>query len=147
MEDMKINPIALLLGGEKEERVYRNCLKHGPLSISDLAKRTDIKRPTLYAIIGTLLKDGYVTQTQFGKRTVYDAATPDIFEKKMQEQEEEMKRIVPSKRPWEVCSIRPSNRPNEAQRSSMLFRATDRPTIGAEDGCGNDSLGIDSTKA
>lgn len=90
------DPIQHLLGGKREETVYMHCLQNGPISISDLAKNTDIKRPTLYALVRHLSRQGYLSTTHVGKRILYDAVAPTVFEEHMARQTEELKERMPS---------------------------------------------------
>ncbi|MFA7309217.1 MAG: helix-turn-helix domain-containing protein [Patescibacteria group bacterium] len=51
---------------EKEIKVYLNLLKHGKTKPSDLAKLTNLSRPTLYNIARSLVSKGVIAEDQSG---------------------------------------------------------------------------------
>ncbi|MEM6997894.1 MAG: helix-turn-helix domain-containing protein [Patescibacteria group bacterium] len=61
-----------------ESEVYLIGWQHGPrLSVSDLQKYTEIKRPTIYHALGTLEEKELVEKTTNGKKTVFRFARPE----------------------------------------------------------------------
>jgi sugar-specific transcriptional regulator TrmB len=62
---------------DKEATVYLALLQVDSSSVLDLAKRTKIKRPTVYVILGSLAKKGLVTETTVGKKVHYHAESPE----------------------------------------------------------------------
>lgn len=63
--------------GEPEEKVYKALLGGGPLSISELSRRTGIPRVTIYTLLPHLLSLGLVSRSPKGKYKVYHAESPD----------------------------------------------------------------------
>lgn len=73
---------------KKEAKTFLAVLEIGPASISDIAKRAKIKRPTAYYIIEELIKKGLIVKVPSGKRIFYKAISPkkilNLLEKKKQ---------------------------------------------------------------
>lgn len=61
---------------EKESLVYVTLLKSGSLSMMELTKQTELKRPTVYLYIEKLKKEGLVSEIAVGKRKKYSATHP-----------------------------------------------------------------------
>lgn len=70
---------------DKEAAIYTALLQSGKASLSDIAKRTHIRRTTIYQHISSLLKKGFVSKSVKGKRILYVPENPkkvlDTFEK------------------------------------------------------------------
>jgi len=65
---------------EKEAKVYLELLGVDYSSPLELAKKTKIKRPTVYTILQSLEEKGLVSETTVGKKTRYQAEPPDKLE-------------------------------------------------------------------
>jgi sugar-specific transcriptional regulator TrmB len=65
---------------DKEATVYLALLSVEHASVLDLAKKTKIKRPTVYIVLDALAKKGLVSETTFGKKTHYYAEPPERLE-------------------------------------------------------------------
>ena len=82
---------------EKEASVYIALLQVDNTSASELAQKTDIKRPTVYVMLESLEEKGLVSETTEGKRTRYQAEPPERLEtyvqRRKQELEEQSKRL------------------------------------------------------
>lgn len=65
---------------DKEATVYLSLLSVEHASVLDLAKKTKIKRPTVYVVLESLLKKGLVSETTIGKKTHYQAEPPERLE-------------------------------------------------------------------
>ena len=65
---------------DKEVSVYLALLAVLNASVLDLAKKTKIKRPTVYVVLDSLLKKGLVSETTIGKKTYYYAEPPERLE-------------------------------------------------------------------
>ncbi|MDB5194800.1 MAG: transcriptional regulator TrmB [Parcubacteria group bacterium] len=65
---------------DKEASIYLALLTFENASALDLAKKTGIKRPTVYTAIETLARKGLVSETTVGKKTNYYAESPDRLE-------------------------------------------------------------------
>lgn len=71
-----MNTLKSLGLSEKHSKVYLVALENGECSVSFLAQRSGIKRTTVYEIIEDLIDDGFLFETQVGKKTLYGAVTP-----------------------------------------------------------------------
>jgi|CXWL01.1.fsa_nt_gi sugar-specific transcriptional regulator TrmB len=65
---------------EKEALVYLALLQVDFGSIHDIAAKTKINRTTVYPVLESLQKKGLVSETQEGKKTLYQAAPPERIE-------------------------------------------------------------------
>ena len=82
---------------DKEATLYLALLSVEHASVLDLAKKTKIKRPTVYVILETLSKKGLVSETTIGKKTHYYAEPPERLETFVERQKialEESQRIL-----------------------------------------------------
>jgi sugar-specific transcriptional regulator TrmB len=61
---------------EPEAAIYAELIKSPKLTISQIARATNIKRPTCYQHIETLLAKDLILRTPVGKRTFYNAVSP-----------------------------------------------------------------------
>jgi len=61
---------------KRTAKVYLACLELGPASISDIAKKANIKRPTVYLAMEELLNRKLVYRVVRGKSTLYHAEHP-----------------------------------------------------------------------
>lgn len=87
---------------DKEASVYLALLAVEHASVLDLAKKTKIKRPTVYVVIESLSKKGLVSETTHGKKTHYYAEPPErletFVEKRkiaLEESQKTLKDIIP----------------------------------------------------
>jgi sugar-specific transcriptional regulator TrmB len=87
---------------DKEATVYLSLLSVENASVLDLAKKTKIKRPTVYVILDSLAKKGLVSETTIGKKTNYYAEPPErletFVEKRkiaLEESQKTLKDIIP----------------------------------------------------
>ncbi len=71
---------------DKEAKIYLSLLQVENSSVLDLAKKTGIKRPTVYVTIESLAKKGLVSETSVGKKTFYQAESPERLETFLQRQ-------------------------------------------------------------
>ncbi len=74
---------------EKEADVYLALLELGEANIEQIAKKSGVKRTTVYYVIDTLKEKGYIEMSKSGKKILYYALNP----KKIGESLEEKKRI------------------------------------------------------
>jgi len=61
---------------ENAAKVYLSCLELGPSSIWDIAKKSEIKRPTCYVILEEMAWKGLATSENDGRRTKYSVISP-----------------------------------------------------------------------
>lgn len=66
--------------GEKEAIVYLALLQVDSDSVVNIAKKTKIKRPTVYIVLESLAKNGLVSEVEIGKKTHYAAEPPERLE-------------------------------------------------------------------
>lgn len=75
MELLKtLNQIGLT---EHQAKVYLSCLQLGVGSVLHIAKGAELKRPTVYLLLDELEAIGLVSQIKKGKKTLYQAGSPD----------------------------------------------------------------------
>lgn len=91
---MEINEDLGLFGlNGQEQRVYLLLARLGWSTVLQISRHCQIKRTTLYRLIESLVRKGYV-QTQVGEKTTfYNIAPPDSFETSILELEEKSKRM------------------------------------------------------
>ncbi len=65
---------------EKEAKVYLYLVAVDHASVLDIAKKTLIKRPTVYTTLQSLAKKGLASETTVGKKTHYQAEPPERLE-------------------------------------------------------------------
>lgn len=87
---------------EKEAKVYLYLVAVDHASVLDIAKKTLIKRPTVYTTLQSLAKKGLASETTVGKKTHYQAEPPERLETyverrklELDEQSKRLKDIVP----------------------------------------------------
>lgn len=82
---------------EKESQVYLALLQVDSESIQEIAKNTGINRTTVYPVLESLAQKGLVGEIQDGKKTLYQAASPERLETFVERQkvllEEKSKRL------------------------------------------------------
>jgi sugar-specific transcriptional regulator TrmB len=62
---------------DKEAAIYLALLQVDSTPVAALAKKTKIKRPTVYVVLESLAKKGLVSETTVGKKTQYQAEPPE----------------------------------------------------------------------
>jgi sugar-specific transcriptional regulator TrmB len=87
---------------DKEIDVYLAALKLGSASITELAKRAKIKRPTTYVILEKLKEMGLVSMSIRQKKRIFTIQKPDKLSKiidlekeKLEEKEKELQKVLP----------------------------------------------------
>ena len=65
--------------GEREEKIYKSLLTHGPLSISEMSRRTGVPRVSIYSVLPHLLFLGLISRSPKGKYKIYSAESPKKF--------------------------------------------------------------------
>lgn len=69
---------------KNEALVYLAVLELGPSSIWDIAKKSNIKRPTCYVLLEELTYRGYASSTNDGKRTIYTVISPKQLQRSIE---------------------------------------------------------------
>ncbi|MBL8030800.1 MAG: hypothetical protein JNK33_00530 [Candidatus Doudnabacteria bacterium] len=86
-----ISEILLKLGlSEKEVRVYLALLEHGRLTASELARKTKIKRPTMYVILQALTVKHLIAKEPGKKVEVFIPMPPDSLKSLFTQEEREL---------------------------------------------------------
>jgi sugar-specific transcriptional regulator TrmB len=71
---------------ERQAVVYVRALELGVFSVSDLARKAGIKRPTCYLVLDELSQKGLVSVVASLKKIKYKAESPDILKKQAETQ-------------------------------------------------------------
>lgn len=79
----------------KEATTLLAILEIGPASISDIAKRAKIKRPTTYYLIDELIKKGLILKVPSGKRVFYKANDPKKILNLLEQRKQSFEKILP----------------------------------------------------
>lgn len=66
---------------EHEAKIYLAILSLGPSSVVQISEQTNIKRPTVYLTLESLIKQGLVLESFAGKKRLFDAEKPQKLEK------------------------------------------------------------------
>jgi len=83
------NNLKILDLSDKEIEIYLACLELGFVNVKQLARKTFIKRTTIYDILQNLEDKGLIGQTQEGKKRLFYATEPikliELLDKKRQQ--------------------------------------------------------------
>lgn len=80
---------------EKEASVYLALLELDTASVGRIAKKSGVKRTTLYDIISSLQKQNLVGTSRRGAKTLYFAEDPRKFEDMLEEKEHVLHKMLP----------------------------------------------------
>ena len=80
---------------EREIKVYLACLELGSTTVLQIAKKTGLKRPTVYDILEVLKNKGLVGQSIKGKKRLIYAEEPEKLSKLLEEKEQQLQGIMP----------------------------------------------------
>jgi len=80
---------------EKEARIYLALLELGSGAVGEIAKKANIKRPTVYVVVEGLVKKGLVSEQPGGRGTVYIADDPAAFEKSAKQRLSDFSEMLP----------------------------------------------------
>lgn len=80
---------------EHERVIYLSLLEVGSGSISDIVKKTDLHRPTVYKWIPELVQKQLVSFSPHGKRKVYYPESPQRLRSLLKHAESELESILP----------------------------------------------------
>lgn len=64
---------------EKEARVYLTLLELGQADVSDIAKKSELKRSIIYVLLEGLIKHGYASEVLNKKINTYQAIDPSVI--------------------------------------------------------------------
>lgn len=65
------------------------------VSIAGIARKTGIKRSTVYLALASLMKRGLISMSRRGNRHIYVAEDPRVFAEKLKEQESYLRGLLP----------------------------------------------------
>ena len=94
MDEIKI--LTKLGLSEKQAIVYSALLELGESPMTDIAKRSKLKRPTVYLVIEELEILGIVSMVLKGKKKIYSAAHPNRIGELLRFRERQFNEILPS---------------------------------------------------
>ena len=80
---------------EKEAKLYLALLELGEAGIGDIARKSGLKRTTVYHILDTLKSRGLISQTQKGKKVLYLAEDPHSIGQDLKEKEALFQKTLP----------------------------------------------------
>ncbi|MFH1610506.1 MAG: helix-turn-helix domain-containing protein [Patescibacteria group bacterium] len=80
---------------QTEAKVYLATLELGNSNVSDISKRSEIKRPTCYLSLDNLFNKGFVTKAGKKSTTLYSVEKPSILLNKFKEKMDNFKDLLP----------------------------------------------------
>jgi HTH-type transcriptional regulator, sugar sensing transcriptional regulator len=80
---------------DKESKVYLALLELGEANIEQIARKSKVKRTTVYDVIDSLKEKGMVSQVVKNKKTIFFAEDPRKFEEGLEERKHTLKNILP----------------------------------------------------
>lgn len=76
---------------ENEAKVYLALLEIGSSTAQQVAQKAELKRPTTYVQLETLMKRGLVTSFEKGAKTLFRAEDPEHLKQVLEKEKEEQK--------------------------------------------------------
>ena len=80
---------------EKESSIYLALLEIGEANIEQVAKKSGIKRTTVYHVIDSLKEKGYIEMSKVGKKTLYYALNPKKIGESLEDKKRLYEKIMP----------------------------------------------------
>ncbi len=80
---------------DKEARVYLAVLELGQDTVLNIAKKAELKRPTVYLILDSLISKGLISILPKAGKTLYLAENPDYLLTVLEKRKEGLKNILP----------------------------------------------------
>ncbi|MFA5051212.1 MAG: helix-turn-helix domain-containing protein [Patescibacteria group bacterium] len=80
---------------EKEGKIYLANLELGATTVQELAKKSEIKRTTVYTVIEDLKKKGLISEMKKGAKTLFVPEEPEKLARLISEREKKFKEILP----------------------------------------------------
>lgn len=81
---------------QRQTEVYLAVLELGRATVIDVARKTAIKRTTVYDVIMQLVPLGFVSESRRGKRRLFIAENPGLLLAKTEQKLNELKELVPA---------------------------------------------------
>lgn len=95
VRNIELAPLLSLGFSENEARVYLAALSLGPTSVLSIAKKSGMHRTTVYAVVESLKKQGYIHEQTEGFKTKFVAEDPEKLEEILEKRREEFKKALP----------------------------------------------------
>lgn len=93
---MELETILINSGLEsKEAKVYLSCLQLGQETAFNIAKKSELKRPTVYVILNSLAEKGLVTVIKTQKATLYSPIHPQRLISSLKRKEQALEKALP----------------------------------------------------
>lgn len=80
---------------KREAPLYMALLQSGPSSIVGIAKKSGMKRPTVYLVLDELLQKGLVSQVPKEKRKLFIALSPELIVEKLEQNAKGLRAVMP----------------------------------------------------
>ncbi|MEK7854958.1 MAG: helix-turn-helix domain-containing protein, partial [Acidobacteriota bacterium] len=64
--------------------IYAAALMLGTSSVQDIARKANLKRPTVYTYLEEMIEDGFVQKMPLGKKEYYRAVSPRELEMRLE---------------------------------------------------------------
>lgn len=80
---------------KKESKVYLACLELGVDSVLNIAKKAEVKRPSVYIVLDSLIKKGLVTKIPSKKAVLYSAEDPQKILIGFDQKRQNLKDVLP----------------------------------------------------
>lgn len=80
---------------ETEAKIYLATLELGQTSVSRIARKSDIKRTTVYLSMENLMTKGLISTIKVAGKALYYAENPRNLERIMQERKERISKLMP----------------------------------------------------
>lgn len=79
----------------KSAKIYMATLGSGTASVQDIARKIDMKRPTVYLYVEELLRQGFLERVPYNKKQYYKAISPEVLERRLEKNISEFRRALP----------------------------------------------------
>ena len=96
---------------DKEASLYLAALSAGVASITNLARKSNLKRPTAYLVIDSLLRKNLLISVPKGRKIYYKAEAPEKLQEELDRRQIVVSELLPElKRIYEHASTQPKVR-------------------------------------
>lgn len=80
---------------EKQAKIYLACLELGTSSVQKIAKKAEIKRPTAYLVLESLIERGLVSEIRKATTTLYSSEEPKKILANLRQKIKDFEEILP----------------------------------------------------
>jgi predicted transcriptional regulator len=105
----------------KEQKVYRNMLGKGSVTIMDISRITKISRTTLYPFVESLVEKGFLLPVMVGKKTLYRAMAPSRITEYLQEKMNKTRSLL-DKSEEIITEINAENKQKSEKATNIVVR-------------------------